>query len=85
MKALMLIFCSASCLLTRENSAAQASGQTVRPVGVILAIVFDEATRRVSPPYESTNETLSIHATGSMQSVTKDTVASPVATVRADA
>src|SRR5215813_8343690 len=46
MKTLMLILCCASCLLARENSIAQASGQTVRPIGVIIAI--DPAAKRVT-------------------------------------
>jgi Cu/Ag efflux protein CusF len=46
MKTLTLILCCASCLLAEKNSIAQVSGQTVRPVGVILAI--DLAAKRVT-------------------------------------
>src|SRR5262249_53314156 len=46
MKTLTLILCCATCLLARENSITQASGQTVRPIGVILAI--DPAAKRVT-------------------------------------
>src|SRR5215471_3199794 len=46
MNTLMLILCCASLLLARENSITQASGQTVRPIGEILAI--DPAAKRVT-------------------------------------
>jgi len=46
MKTLMLILCCASFPLARENSINPASGQTVRPIGVILAI--DPAAKRVT-------------------------------------
>jgi len=46
MKTLTLILCCASFLLARENSITQASGQTVRPIGVILTI--DSAAKRVT-------------------------------------
>src|SRR5262245_59145986 len=46
MNTLMLILCCASLLLARENSITQASGQTVRLIGVILAI--DPAAKRVT-------------------------------------
>jgi hypothetical protein len=46
MKTLTLILCCASFLPARENSFTQVSGQTVRPIGVILAI--DPAAKRVT-------------------------------------
>jgi len=46
MKTLTLILCCASFLSARENSFTQVSGQTVRPIGVILAI--DPAAKRVT-------------------------------------
>ena len=46
MNTLMLILCCASLLLARENSITQASGQTVRPIGVILAI--DPSAKRAT-------------------------------------
>jgi len=46
MKTLTLILCCASFLLAQENSITQASGQTVRPIGVILTI--DSAAKRVT-------------------------------------
>jgi Cu/Ag efflux protein CusF len=46
MKTLMLILCCAACLSARETSITQASGQTVRPVGVIIAIA--PAAKRVT-------------------------------------
>src|SRR5262245_4438215 len=46
MKTLMLILCCASFMLARGNSINQASVQTVRPIGVILAI--DHAAKRVT-------------------------------------
>src|SRR5262249_43133991 len=46
MKILILILCCASLLLARENSIILASCQTVRPIGVVLAI--DHAAKRVT-------------------------------------
>src|SRR5215813_1763494 len=46
MKTLTLILCCASYLLARENSITQTSVQTVRPIGVILAI--DLAAKRAT-------------------------------------
>src|SRR5262245_39600717 len=46
MKTLTLILCCASFLSARANPITQASGQTVRPIGVILAI--DPAAKRVT-------------------------------------
>src|SRR5215831_400713 len=46
MNTLTLILCCASFLLARENSITQASGQTVRPIGVIISI--DSAAKRVT-------------------------------------
>jgi Cu/Ag efflux protein CusF len=46
MKTLTLILCCASFLMAQENSITRASGQTVRPIGVILAI--DPAAKRVT-------------------------------------
>ncbi len=46
MKTLTLILSCASCLLAHKNSITHASGQTARPIGVILAI--DHAAKRVT-------------------------------------
>src|SRR5262245_26576268 len=46
MEALMLILCCASLLLQQGNPVAPTSGQTVRPIGVIVAI--DTAAKRVT-------------------------------------
>jgi len=46
MKTLMLILCCASLPLGRWNPIAQASGQTVRPIGVIISI--DPAAKRLT-------------------------------------
>src|SRR5262249_12102213 len=46
MKTLTLILCCASYLLARENSITQTSVQTVRPIGVILAI--DPSAKRAT-------------------------------------
>ncbi|MBO0724693.1 MAG: hypothetical protein J2P52_03755 [Blastocatellia bacterium] len=46
MKILTLMLCCAALISARANSITQASGQTVRPIGVILAI--DPAAKRVT-------------------------------------
>src|SRR5512145_715984 len=45
-KSLILILCCASLPLAQGNTAAPPSGQTVRPIGMILAI--DSAARRIT-------------------------------------
>jgi hypothetical protein len=45
-KSLILILCCASLPMAQENTAAPPSGQTVRPIGMILAI--DSAARRIT-------------------------------------
>jgi hypothetical protein len=46
MKTLLLTLCCASLLMSQGRSVTPASGQTVRPIGVILAI--DSAAKRVT-------------------------------------
>jgi Cu/Ag efflux protein CusF len=46
MKTLTLILCCAPSLLAQGNTAAPTSGQTARPIGMILAI--DSAARRIT-------------------------------------